>query len=74
MDDYLTNDLNVKVSDYMASIISEANKQLGHASVSQTVDNLLCAGVILDELLNKYPQVEAAYEDFQMKTLAARGE
>jgi hypothetical protein len=74
MDDHLTNNLDVKFSDYMVAIIDEANKQLGHTSISQTVDNLLCAGVILDDLLDKYPQVEAAYNDYKQKTMATRGD
>jgi|LQAB01.1.fsa_nt_gi hypothetical protein len=71
--EYLNNNLDVKFSDFMVTIIDKANKDLGHTSISQTVDNMLCAGVILDSLLDEYPQVEAAYEDYKAKTLAARG-
>jgi hypothetical protein len=73
MSEYLNNDLPVKFSDYMVAIINRNQEGLG-CTKSEVVDNMLCAGVILDNLLEEYPQVEAAYNDYKQKTMAARGD
>jgi hypothetical protein len=66
------NDLNIMVSDFMVEVIAKAKSDLGYSSISETVNNLLCGSLIFEALLDDYPQVEVAYEDYKAKTLAAR--
>jgi hypothetical protein len=72
-DNFFNVDLDIKVTEGMADIIAKAKSDLGHSSNSETVNNLLCGSLILEALLDDYPQVEAAYEDYKAKTMAARG-
>jgi hypothetical protein len=74
MSEFFSNDLGIKFSDDMVTIINRAQEELGHNSKDETVNNFLCAGIILDALLDAYPQVEAAYNDYKAKTMAARGQ
>jgi hypothetical protein len=72
MDSFFKHDLSIKVSDDVLDVIKRAQSQLGHSSDSETINNFVCAGVILDTLLDKYPAVEAAYNDYKQSVMAER--
>jgi hypothetical protein len=72
MSNFFKHELDIKVSDDVLSIIRKAQDELGHTSDSETINNFVCAGVILDTLLDKYPAVESAYNDYKQKVMAER--
>jgi hypothetical protein len=72
MDSFFKHELNIKVSDDVLEVIKKAQADLGHSSYNETINNFVCAAVILDTLLDKYPEVERAYNHYKAEVMAER--
>jgi hypothetical protein len=62
------NDLDVRFTDSISKIISDATEKLGYDNHSITVNNMIAGALIFEGLLEEYPEVDSAYNDYITKT------